>query len=190
MVTTTLKKLDLFGKRIYLRFQGESIFQTWCGVFATIFMIISLTYQVVKEGLHIYNGKITSLNYMITSTKENDFNLSIHSNKFLYFGFAFDNPEIDSTFINYNLVLTKQGSTQDTTTEWSPVLCNDEIFNNLSHRSKQAVPVNLNIMCYKIPIAVFKEGFLPNIRLKECTDIKAGCASKDRRIKLLKDYSV
>lgn len=156
---SVFKKIDMFGKRIQLRFQGESHFQTWCGVMATVVMIISLSYVFLKEGIHIYKGKITSLNYMLKSTSEADFAVNSISNHTQVFGFAFSDPIIDTTYVKYHLVLTKKGSHKEIATDWKPNLCTEEVISKLSQFSKSSIPENLNIMCYQIPRNIFKEGY-------------------------------
>ena len=67
-----IKKLDLFGKKVSLRFQGEDYYKTYCGAFATIFMFLALVLLFTFSTMDIVKGKINSLNYMIKNTLDDE----------------------------------------------------------------------------------------------------------------------
>ena len=48
------KKIDIYGKRITLRFDGEEYFKTRCGAFATIILALSIIVVFVLNALSIY----------------------------------------------------------------------------------------------------------------------------------------
>ena len=62
-----LKKLDIFGKRVNLRFQGEDEYRTVCGALATLIMILILGVLSYLSARDILKGKIDQLGYMINN---------------------------------------------------------------------------------------------------------------------------
>ncbi len=63
-----VKKLDLFGKKVSLRFQGEDNYRTYCGAVATVFMFLALLILFTLSAKDIMKGKIETLGYMIKNT--------------------------------------------------------------------------------------------------------------------------
>lgn len=62
-----MKKVDLFGKRVNLRFQGEDEYRTFCGAVATIIMFLILGILSFLSARDIMKGKIDQLGYMINN---------------------------------------------------------------------------------------------------------------------------
>jgi nitrogen fixation protein FixH len=79
--TDYLKAIDIYGKRITLRFDGEEYFKTRCGAFATILLALSILVVFVLNAVSIYQGKIASFTYMI----RNNFNYEDINQRGTYF---------------------------------------------------------------------------------------------------------
>lgn len=97
------KVIDIYGKRITLRFDGEEYFKTRCGACATIVLALSLIIVFSINAFSIYEGKIASFTYMIRnnfSEEERNQRGKYFGSKFETFGFAFDN----STLLNDTLL--------------------------------------------------------------------------------------
>jgi hypothetical protein len=60
-----IKMIDIYGKRITLRFDGDEYFTTNCGACATIILVVSLIIMFTFNSISTYNGKIANFTYMI-----------------------------------------------------------------------------------------------------------------------------
>lgn len=181
-----IKKADLFGKRVNLRFEGEDYFKTHCGAVATIFLFLSLTLITTFAIYDILKGKINSMNYMIKNTQvtsKSEFNDRVE-----VFGFAIENKFLDKSFMNYDMGIGKRGEVLDSgITSYN---CTEEVYSKLSVRFEKSVPKNLTITCMNVTSNQLRDGYLPTVIFKECLDVKKGCQSLKIRDKYLKEFYV
>lgn len=181
-----IKKVDLFGKRVNLRFEGEDYFKTLCGAFATIFMFLSLTlisYFSIKD---IVKGKIESLGYMIKNTRVT--NNSNFEDRQEVFGFAIEDSTLDSTFLHYEVGLGKRGKPLNKSV--SVYKCNEEVYSRMSNRFSSSVPKNLTILCFNISSHALKNGYYPTVMFRECLDESKGCKPLATRDRLLREFYI
>lgn len=57
--------LDIYGKRITLRYNGEEYFKTKCGACATLTLVMTLVIFSLLHFKDIYFGVINHYDYMI-----------------------------------------------------------------------------------------------------------------------------
>ena len=206
-----LKLIDLFGKRVNLRFQGDDYYKTYCGAFATIIMFVSLIGLFTISAVDIVRGKIDKMNYLIKNTEQNTTSSKHFTIAKETFGFAIESAQIDDRrFLEYYVAMTGiRGNFKDGY-KLKFYNCSKNVYENLSSRFTQDVPTNLTIWCVDAPTELLKIGFMPTIYLDECianqteselklrlykkdkseTKRKTNCASQALRDTVLKEFYV
>ena len=183
------KMLDIFGKKINFRFQGNDRFQTNCGACATLAMILILVGFLMMEAFSIYRGEVESLNYLNKDIDAKDSffkkkkfllkeetigiglkNLDLY-NGFIKLRFSLYNYETDSTIQMINQVYR----------------CENKVLGNLSGRVQiKNLNNSIKIYCFNTPLSRFKEGYVPMIEILECDTID--CKPKKLREKMLRNF--
>lgn len=185
-----LKIIDLFGKRVNLRFQNNDYFKTYCGAFATITMFLALLVIFGLQTIDIINGKIDKLSYMI---KSYDLEEMKNSNKEKIieqqvFAFGMKEKYFDKGYLNYTVGMQKRG--EQFISSNNVYECTEFVYKNLSERFVHEVPDQIKIFCYNITSEKIDDGFNPMIILTECKNETAGCYNKKRRDLLLSEFSI
>lgn len=186
------KRIDIFGKRVNLRFQGDDYYKTRCGAVATIVMFLVLIGIFTLSALDIMKGKILSLNYL--QTHDNGFEHTDLEDSKLYmrvdhvmeyqiFGFALED-DLDESYISFETYATKNRKTRKDKLLLKPYNCTDDVYNNLSKTVGKDLPPDLKIQCVKIPTSKFNEGYDPIFRLMECMHDKKCKPTQERNLKL------
>lgn len=185
-----LKRIDLFGKRVNLRFQNNDFFKTYCGAFATIAMFFTLIVIFGLKTIDIMNGKIDKLSYMI---KNYDLNAIKNSNtkkaiEEIVFAIGLEEKYLDETYLKFDIGIQKTG--EQFIPSNSSYECTDYVLQGLSSRFINEIPKQMKIFCFNISSLKFEEGFNPIFTLRECRNETKGCRGKNVRDKLLSEFSV
>ena len=176
-----LKKIDLFGREVNLRFMGEDRFRTNCGGVATILMCLTLVIIFVLGILDVYEGKIDSFNYMVINAHQSkDLQAFGRSSSLLPFstrqslsrrviGYAVDSKTLDDSFLTVEAFYSK-GKDFFSRGENSLYNCTREVYGGLSSSLKNVVPPGLTIYCLNTTTEKLKENLNPRIVLKPCEE--------------------
>ena len=189
-----LKMLDIYGKRITLRFDGEEYFNTYCGACATIILVLTLIIVFTLNAISIYNGKIASFTYNVSNSfsRKDALNESTKNFKDPYeiFAFAFEKSELyNSSFVDISPTIQHQNLTQVDTKMYD---CTEDIYENLSQSMINEVPNDLTIKCLKINLEDVYDGSYGQFRLSRCVNSqgKKDCAPEEAIQKNLKNVKV
>lgn len=164
------KKLDIFGKKINMTFEGVTIFKTCCGACATLFMALLLLIIFIKECILIYGGELAGSSYMIKNK------LVINSDKGTsttikdeILGFAFADEKFNNkSILTYKIGYFDRKNMLKFDHNYSFYDCSDQVYSSLNVRSKDFVPLNLNIKCVKVPSHSMINGIVPSIHFIAC----------------------
>lgn len=66
-MTDKLRKIDLYGRKVTLRFDEDSKFKTKCGCFSTLVLFITAGFMFFYEMISIFKGEITDISDFVTS---------------------------------------------------------------------------------------------------------------------------
>ena len=167
-----IKKIDMFSKKISLTFEGQERFRTVCGALATILLVLILLVISVYSVLDIYQGKLSSLNYIIKSREKQTQPLKKGA------GLVFKPEQVTAVALEdyrlYNssimeiLSFVKKSKTEPTSI--GVYECTDYIYNRLSSRVVNQVPRNLTILCSRAPMAEINNGAVQRFTLSECKE--------------------
>lgn len=181
-----IKKADLFGRRVNLRFEGEDYFKTYCGAVATIFLFVTLMIITTVSVMDITKGKIESMNYMIKNTLVST--KSHFNDRNEVFGFAIEDGALDESLLKFEIGIGKRGEELNKSVE--SYNCKEEVYSKLSIRFSKSVPKNLSILCFNVPSNLLRGGYKPTVMFRECLDTNKGCKPLKIRDKLLREFYV
>ena len=203
-----VKMIDLFGKRVNLRFGGADYYKTYCGSVATVILFISILSIATLSTIDVLQGKINSLNYMIRNTatskpKDPIRNLKDYSSdeaprlftrkdftiKDEVFGFALENNTLlDPSYLKFEAGIHKRGQPFNKSVE--VYRCDQMVYPKLSNRFQQEVPKNLSIYCFNVSSTMLDKGLMPTVFFRECLNETAGCKPLSVRDRSLREFYV
>ena len=90
-----LRHVDLFPRRVSLRYKEADVFKTVLGGIFSLFMVlVTLSFIAVKI-TEVFQGKVENLSFSTVATKIEKTNFSFKRD--LVMAFAFEDKNIDST---------------------------------------------------------------------------------------------
>ena len=205
-----LKKIDMFGRRVNLRFNGSDEFKTYCGACATIMMGLILLLIFTINVYDIAEGKIDSFNYIIRNTRKSQKRAKrfhkILGNEVLAFGF--DHKLLDSGVLGYSSAYLKNGQNYISGPKNGKsepgrgvYQCTDYVYSNLSPQFEKIVPKDFRIFCLNVTTEELKSGVSPVVYFSECNPTtktsstdpespKKACKPKALRNQILEDFEI
>lgn len=183
-----LKFIDLFGRGVNLRFQGEDKFKTACGGVATLVCFLVLFVYFLIGIFEVHKGKLDTFTYMVknSNSEGTDFTQMIPKQTL---AFAIEDPKINSSHIEIESGFYKGDKKYDSKKNGSLYPCKDLIYNRISEKIRRIMPPNLNVFCVDINSEMLKMGIQPRIKFKFCEN-KKKCETEKNIRKLLKNFGV
>ena len=193
-----LKQLDLFGKRVNLRFQGNDYYKTYCGALATVIMFVSLIVLFTVSSTQIIRGKIDSMNYMIKRKRldgfrEKDDSEFSYAMQYEVFGFGVQSKALrNNSFMNIEIKLQKNGRKVNDMEFYNLTVysCTEDVYQNISRGIVSDIPSDLQIRCIKVPMRLLELGYSPTVFFRECQNESIGCAPEALRDEYLREFYI
>ena len=165
-----LKNLDMFGKKVSLRFEGEEEFKTTCGALATLALAITLiTYSIINIQ-DILKGKISKFDYMIKNryTEDRSRRSEINSTPDQIIAVALEDIRLsDRSILDIKAVIQLPDRREEKIEIYE---CTDFVYNRLSQKFSRKVPKNLTILCSKYPNSKINQGAIQKFIVSECRE--------------------
>lgn len=195
----SIKKIDIFGKKITFRFHDQDIFKTYCGAAATLLLFSILIIFIVTKTLEISKGELETINYTPRNTqrirKFDKYGLTQFNEEII--GIGFDDSVLDSSVLKLEFGFQNSKTKKfEKTDQYFP--CDEEIKSNLLPGYKRESHSGLRIICFSSDFSKVKEGYKPVIRVKKCrnntryqnSDQFRSCESKEVIDKKLKTFNL
>lgn len=184
------KHIDVFGKSPTLGFNGYDKFKTTCGAFATLVMFLVLIAYFGINSLQVLNGKVKSLNYIVSNSISQNKRLDQSKNllESQVIGLALEGESINNRVLTYTFQIV-DGKSQKILSNLDPYDCSDWVYRNMSSKISNQVPSKLKVQCFNISLSEIKKENLPVIKLIECSDPK-NCLAPAERNDLLDSFNL
>ena len=166
-----LKGIDLFGRRVNLRFKGRDKFKTQCGGCSTLVMFLTLTiifslgvYDVVMGELESFNSMILNIDEAHEDPSPEELAQAFKQQRVLAFGIY--NPAVDSSYLKVTAQHVIGKNYMNMANQMYN--CSRQVYGNLSPGMKAVVPANLRIICLNISAYDLDRGVQPAIMFSTC----------------------
>ena len=188
MPSCPIKKIDLFGRPVNLRYQGEDKFKTNCGAVATIVMGLTLLVIFIVNVNDIAKGKIASFNYMIrnshtTMHKKKNHRQSLQQE---IFGFGLEKKFVKENLIKFETKFSQ--FRQSVPLAKRLYNCTEMVLREVDDTTKKSINKDIKVFCLNLTTVELLEEVVPSITIRECEGKK--CMEKKSRKKLLENLKV
>lgn len=194
-----LKKIDLFGRRVNLRYEGEDLFKTSCGGLSTILLGITLITILIVESMQVWKGEVDSLVFLM---KARDPSSSIYAKNVIEYETlaiaAQDFDIMDSSILTTKVTIIKNKEPLNLKNENIELLndfgglnlipCTPKVYKDLSYQFAKEVPKSLKIYCLLVKNTRLHQGYYPQISFLKCKGEQ--CKSEKEQKKLLSSFRI
>jgi hypothetical protein len=150
-----IKSIDIFGRPVTLMFNDKDKFKTYCGAFATIIMITSLTFALIVSMQEIARGKIEYFfeSDRILTLKDENLLLKNYTDyqKQIIVAVGLESKLFDPEIVNLT-IYTSNASKKDLERTSPLYNCTNDVLSNVSELALKFMPKGLEVKCLKIPI--------------------------------------
>lgn len=166
-MTDKLRKIDLYGRKVTLRFDEDSNFKTKCGCFSTLVLFITAGVMFTYEMISIFKGEITDISDFTTRLNPSQLRKANWEDTLLV-GVGLDTS--DHTIYDYIKLEYKlfDRINKSYTDNMKVTDCTQEVMKKLSKINKLSIENNIRVQCFEINASKFLEGSVPELFLSSC----------------------
>ena len=151
--------LDIYGKRITLRYNGEEYFKTRCGACATVTLVMTLVIVALLHFRNIYLGKIDRFDYVIHNQFLENYWIERgrrfpETHEILAFGFE-DESLIHDMHLQFRGFILHKNQTEE---NLQLTKCTDEVLSNMNRVTLPQIPTSIHIRCLRVPMEHISSG--------------------------------
>jgi hypothetical protein len=186
-IIDNLKHIDLFGRRVNLRFSSSDYYKTHCGACASFTLIVTILSVFFYDLNSIYFGKLDKISFMIKNTKKETLSWKKSDIQSAVFGIAVkDNLLNKEGYLELEHGITRSGVNNTVSIVYD---CSNEVYNRMIGKTAELVPKGMKILCFNTTSDYIDQHFYPYFSLKICRD-KAVCRKKKKLNEMLKEIEV
>lgn len=190
-MTQFLKKLDFFGRRVNLRFDGQDYFKTYCGSCSSVLLILILLFFFLYDMSNILTGKVHKYQFMIKNSMHNKLEWSANNIKQPVFGIGIrGNLLQEDGLLRLEYGNIRSGSKKKLSKMYD---CTKQVYDRMIGSTLRKVPSGMSVLCFNTTSEDINREFSPYMELYVCknstlNDVK--CKSKEKIDKALAKFDV